>query len=68
MVLRNHCAQCAFSWSIGCLCRGKIEQNITAVARGMRTKEAVLQEAVQAFHADFLAAQQKQGAQRTGLG
>ncbi|KAK9833803.1 hypothetical protein WJX74_006318 [Apatococcus lobatus] len=41
--------------------RGKIEQNITAVARGMRTKEAVLQEAVQAFHADFLAAQQKQG-------
>ena len=62
---------CTSCWSAGRVasdcgqaCRGKIEQNITAVARGARTKEAVLQEAVQAFHADFLAAQQKQGTTR----
>ncbi|PSC67305.1 DNA topoisomerase 3-alpha [Micractinium conductrix] len=37
--------------------RGVIERNISAVAAGRRSKEGVLQEAVQAFRADFEAAQ-----------
>ncbi|DBB17906.1 hypothetical protein WJX82_005956 [Trebouxia sp. C0006] len=40
--------------------RGKIEANITAVAHGARSKESVLQEAVEFFKADFEAASQKQ--------
>ena len=41
--------------------RGKIETNITAVARGQRSKEDVLQEAAAWFKDAFLAAQQKAG-------
>ena len=41
--------------------RGRIEQNITAVAHGTRTKESVLQEAVDFFKADFISASQRQG-------
>lgn len=40
--------------------RGTIEANINAVARGTRTKESVLQEAVDFFKADFISASQKQ--------
>ena len=47
-------------------CRGKIEANITAVAHGQRTKESVLQEAVQFFKADFMSAQIKKGAYHVG--
>lgn len=36
--------------------RGQIEQNISLVAQGARTKEAVLQEAVVAFEGDFASA------------
>ena len=41
-------------------CRATIEANITAVARGQRSKESVLDEAVQFFKADFNSASQKQ--------
>lgn len=41
--------------------RSQIEANITAVAQGRRSKEAVLQEAVEAFTASFAMAQQRQG-------
>ncbi|KAK9812774.1 hypothetical protein WJX72_003468 [[Myrmecia] bisecta] len=41
--------------------RGKIEANITGVAQGQRSKQSVLDEAIQAFHADLIAAQQRQG-------
>ena len=41
--------------------RGIIEQNITAVARGLRSKEEVLAEAVEAFSADFQEAASKSG-------
>jgi hypothetical protein len=44
--------------------RGVIERNITAVARGQRTKHSVLAEAVAAFKADFEAAQAQVGRQR----
>ncbi|KAL3158229.1 hypothetical protein ABBQ38_010482 [Trebouxia sp. C0009 RCD-2024] len=40
--------------------RGTIEANINAVAHGTRTKESVLQEAVDFFKADFISASQKQ--------
>jgi DNA topoisomerase-3 len=39
--------------------RGIIERNITAVARGQRSKEEVLHEAIEAFSNDFLAAARK---------
>jgi DNA topoisomerase III len=39
--------------------RGVIEGNITAIARGIRSKEEVLSEAIQAFQADFMSAQQQ---------
>lgn len=39
--------------------RGVIEQNISAVARGLRTKEEVLAEAVEAFATDFASAASK---------
>lgn len=39
--------------------RGIIERNITAVARGQRSKEEVLAEAIEAFSNDFLAATRK---------
>lgn len=42
-------------------CRGIIEQNITEVALGRRPKEAVLEEAVQHFRGDYIAAAEKQG-------
>lgn len=42
-------------------CRGIIEHNISEVARGRRPKEAVLEEAVQHFRGDYVAAAQKQG-------
>ena len=42
-------------------CRGKIETNITAVARGQRSKEDVLQEAATWFKEAFLSAQSKAG-------
>lgn len=41
--------------------RGIIEHNITAVAHGNRTKESVLQEAVDFFKADFISASQRTG-------
>ena len=41
-------------------CRATIEANINAVARGARTKESVLQEAVDFFKADFISASHKQ--------
>ena len=43
------------------VCRAQIEANITAVAQGRRTKEVVLQEAVDAFRATLAVAQQRQG-------
>lgn len=50
------------SWQTGvCYARGIIEQNITAVAHGTRTKESVLQEAVNFFKADFISASQRKG-------
>lgn len=39
--------------------RGIIEQNIDAVARGIRTKDAVLTEAVESFKRDFTSATEK---------
>jgi DNA topoisomerase-3 len=39
--------------------RGIIEKNITAVARGQRSKQEVLAEAIDAFRNDFLAASSK---------
>ena len=48
--------------------RGVIERNISAVAAGRRSKEGVLQEAVQAFRADFEAAQAQVGGGATGAG
>ena len=45
----------------GLLCRGIIEHNISEVARGARRKEDVLDEAVQHFRGDYMAAAQKQG-------
>ena len=42
--------------------RGIIEHNISEVARGRRTKEAVLEEAVQHFRGDYRAAALKSGA------
>ena len=39
--------------------RGVIEQNIDAVARGVRTKDQVLSEAVQSFKRDFTSATQQ---------
>ena len=52
--------RCWVIWEWGCG-RAQIEGNITAVAQGRRTKEAVLQEAVDAFSASFQTAQQRQG-------
>ena len=46
---------------LGCLCSGAIEHNITEVARGLRPKQAVLDEAVQHFRGDYIAAAGKQG-------
>ena len=43
-----------------CEYRGTIEANINAVAHGTRTKQSVLQEAVDFFKADFISASQKQ--------
>ena len=43
-----------------CECRGTIEANINAVAHGTRTKQSVLQEAVDFFKADFISASHKQ--------
>ena len=47
----------------GLVCRGIIEHNISEVARGARRKEDVLDEAVQHFRGDYMAAAQKQGCQ-----
>ena len=42
--------------------RGLIEGNINAVARGQRSKEEVLAEAVHCFRTDFMIASEKQSA------
>ena len=43
-------------------CRGIIERNIAAVAAGRQAKQAVLEDAVQHFRADYITATAKQGA------
>lgn len=43
------------------MCSGAIEHNITEVARGLRPKQEVLDEAVQHFRGDYIAAAGKQG-------
>ena len=54
---RSHCAH-----AMSAARRGIIEHNISEVARGRRTKEAVLEEAVQHFRGDYRAAALKSGA------
>ena len=43
-------------------CRGIIERNIAEVAAGRQAKQAVLEDAVQHFRADYITATAKQGA------
>ena len=55
----NH-KHCSLVLAEASMCRGLIERNITAVAEGRRTKNAVLAEAIDAFRIDYQAAAAQQ--------